>query len=196
MSKVSLLTLALTLTCCAPAEPAEAPESEPPPKDGIPWAPGERPESAEATTRDFQPLEEKEEPVDTGYPDDGITPARSTAHCKGTEPAALSSAIDKRASRLSECRSQIPNDEQVHGDLIWAIRISETGEVVSLALVKDTVNIPTVKSCGEKLLAQSFAATPPHGGCVEYNIPLRIQTKTEPASEGSPAEQQSGTQPE
>lgn len=197
MSKVSLLTIALILSSCAPAPPAQAPpEPEPPPEDGIPWAAGERPENSESTTRDFQPLEEKEEPVDTGYPTDGITPARSTAICKGTEPAALLSAIEKRATRLSECRVEIPSGTSAQGDLIWAIRISETGKVVSLALVKDSLQIPSVKACGEKILSQSFTATPPNGGCVEYNIPLRVRTTTEPASEEQPAETESETQTE
>lgn len=182
MSHVRLLALALILASCAPARSAEAPaESEPASEDGIPWAPGERPESTEATTRDVEQLEEKEEPVDTGYPTDGITPARSMAICKGTEPAALLSAIDERVTRLSECRAGIPQGTSAKGDLIWAIRISETGEVVSLALVKDSLQIPSVKSCGEKILSQSFAATPPIGDCVEYNIPLRVQATVEPA---------------
>lgn len=179
MSKVSLLTIAVILASCAPSAPAETPaESEPPPADGIPWAEGERPASAEATTRDFKPLEEKEEPVGTAYPTDGITPARSMAVCKGGESAALLSEIDKRVTELSVCRVELPEGSSKEGDLIWTLRIDQTGKVVSLALVKDSLQIPSVQACGERILAESFAATPPTGGCVEYNIPLRVQTQT------------------
>lgn len=182
MSHASLLTVALLLASCAPTQPSKpTAEPESPSEDGIPWAPGERPESIEETTRDVEPLEEKEESVETAYPTDGITPARSMARCQGREPAALLSALDERVTRLSECRAGIPQGTSAQGDMIWALRISETGEVVSLALVKDSVELPKVKTCGEKILSQSFSLTPPIGDCVEYNIPLRIEAKVEPA---------------
>jgi hypothetical protein len=177
-----LLILFLALCSCTPQQPAEpAPAESEPPEDGIPWAPGDRPASAEATTRDFQALEEEDEPGDVAYARDGITPDRSTARCKGTEPAVLAEAIVERATSLSVCQEKIPKGQSVEGDLIWALRIDEKGDVVSLALIKDSVRLSAVTACGEQILKKNFSTAPPFGGCVEYNIPLRIQTKTEPA---------------
>lgn len=168
--------IAAPLACAPTVRPATA-ESEPGVQDGvgeIPWAEGERPEDAEATTRDVgeQPASQGD-PLDIEHPDGGIL-VSDPSRCTGKAPPGLRADVQVRAKEIQSCAEQLPEGwDKMSGELKFSLRVAVSGEVADVEVLADTLNQPMVSGCARDILSKPFEV-PPIGGCSLFVVPLTL----------------------
>lgn len=189
---LSLLpSLALAVACVPP--PAESPEPEQaaqePEEGGIPWAEGERPTDAAATTREVgeQP---KDQVIDAGaVQEDGIQQSGGVHACTGKVTPALRSAVNERAAQTGSCYGDLPEDKtSAEGDVKFSLRVKTDGTVASLEVLEDSFGVPSTLECLKGVLSQRFSVAP-RGGCAVFVIPIHLaaeEQNEEDASEEAP----------
>lgn len=181
--------LVVSLSCavgCMPPPPTEAPPpaAEPPSEGAIPWAPGEEPTSAEATTREVppEPSEPAPLPVDDPTDVDGVTQASGGPVCTGKTPPSLRATVQGRASKTSACADLIPEARAgAKGRLEFSLRVEASGEVSNFELRSDTLGVVEVRACVEEIFRKPFTETPPLGGCAVFVVPVEMESELAPA---------------
>lgn len=187
---VALTSALLVAACVPPAEPeTEVQEPEPEKEGAIPWAPGEAPGSAEATTREAPPEPKAEENAPVYYEEDGVKQASSGPSCTGKAPPALRASVDVRAGETKSCSEKIPSAQVgAQGDMKVSVRVARTGQVESVEILSDTLNISEVATCVKETLEKPFTDARPRGGCTVFLLPLHFESaEVEAVDEPDPA---------
>jgi hypothetical protein len=175
------LAMAVLIPACVPPRQTTAtvnePEPEPESEGAIPWAPGEAPKSAEETTREAPP-EPEEEPIGpVHYEEDGIEETHAGAACTGKAPPALRALLDVRVMETKSCSAKIPAERAgANGDIKVNVRIARTGQVDSVEILSDTLNVPDVAHCVKEVLGAPFTEARPRGGCAVFVLPLHFES--------------------
>lgn len=173
----------LFVWACAPPVPAEPPaaveETAPPEPGVIPWAEGERPVDAAATTREVgeQPGS-SDDSIVVSHPDEGIVSSQGGPACKGRATPALRADVQVRASELKQCGAHLSGEGG--GTLTFSLKVEADGQVGSVTLLSDSLGEAAVETCVQERLSQSFDVAP-SGGCAIFVIPVEFSVN--PASE-------------
>lgn len=185
-----LETALLVCACVPPASPkSEVQEPAPAPEGAIPWAPGEEPSSAEATTRDVAAEPKQEAPAPVYYEEDGVQETGSGPVCSGKAPPALRALVDARAQETKDCSQKIPlHRAGAGGDMKASVRVTRAGQVESVEILSDSLGVPEVTSCVKEMLGKPFTAAPPRGGCTVFVLPLHFESAPVDASEAPDVE--------
>lgn len=190
VSAVLALGATLLATGCVPlaAPKTEEQEVTSRPEGAIPWADGEAPVSAEATTRDVAAEPEQEEPATVYYEEDGVQETGSGLVCSGKAPPALRALVDVRAQETKDCSQKIPLEKAgVGGDMKASVRVTRTGQVESVEILSDSLGVPEVASCVKEILRKPFTEAQPRGGCTVFVLPLHFESSPVEASEAPDA---------
>lgn len=189
---VGLMAALLLPACVPPREPTtEVEEPEPREEGAIPWAAGEAPASAEETTREAPPEPKEEQIAPDHYEEDGVEETRAGAACTGKASPALRASLDGRVAETKSCSEKIPaNKVGRAGDIKVSLRVARTGQVDSVEVLSDTLNVPEVAQCVQQTLGAPFTDAPPRGGCAVFVLPLHFESAevVEEAGEGAAGE--------
>ncbi len=124
------------------------------------------------------PPEEEEPPLKTevATPKTGTakTPTGCASPCKGTETAALLSALSAKAGQARTCYNRaLRVNAGLEGKIRMAVRVSPSGGVCSASVAEDSLHDAGVSSCVAQMFrSASFPA--PQSGCVDVNIPINF----------------------
>lgn len=173
----SIAASAILSACVPPAlSPAEAKEPEPVAQGAIPWAEGETPSTAQATTRDVAPEPKEEEPTPMFYEDDGVKETSAGPVCSGKAPPALRASVDVRAHDTKDCSEKIPVGKAgASGDMKVSLRVAQSGQVEVVEILTDSLGVPEVTSCVKELFQKTFEVRP-RGGCTIFLLPLHFES--------------------
>jgi hypothetical protein len=118
------------------------------------------------------PIEEKPEagppPRVVYVPAGGCEPK-----CTGTPTDELEQALKIRGAQARRCyNTALAQDSSLKGHVTIGVKIAPNGNLCSANVLANDMGSAGVAACATNIFRANSSYPPPHGGCVEANVPL------------------------